>query len=63
MSLVWGVRGFYYDRLVSTDNTVSDIRYTLMTTGHLQTGDVFINTASMPIQDKGLANMVKVSVA
>ena len=63
LSLVWGLRGFYYDRLVSTDNTISDIRYALTTTGHLETGDVFINTASMPIQDKGLANMVKVSVA
>ncbi|MCC2547975.1 pyruvate kinase [Hymenobacter sp. BT175] len=63
LSLIWGVRGFYYDRLVSTDNTVSDIKYVLTTTGHLQKGDVFINTASMPIQDKGLANMVKVSVA
>jgi pyruvate kinase len=63
LSLVWGVRCFYYDRLVSTDNTVSDIRYVLTATGHLQAGDVFINTASMPIQDKGQANMVKVSVA
>jgi pyruvate kinase len=63
LSLVWGVRGFYYDRLVSTDNTVSDIKYVLTTTGHLSPGDVFINTGSMPILDKGLANMVKVSVA
>jgi pyruvate kinase len=63
LSLVWGVRGFYYDRLVSTDNTVSDIKYILTTTGHLSPGDVFINTGSMPIQDKGIANMVKVSVA
>jgi pyruvate kinase len=63
LSLVWGVRGFYYDRLVSTDNTVSDIKYVLTTTGHLAPGDVFINTGSMPILDKGLANMVKVSVA
>ena len=63
LSLVWGVRGFYYDRLVSTDSTISDIRYVLTTTGHLQAGDVFINTGAMPIQDKGKANMVKVSVA
>lgn len=62
LSLVWGVRGFYYDRFNSTDSTVADIRYVLTTTGHLQVGDVFINTASMPIQDKGRANMVKVNV-
>ncbi|QDA59389.1 pyruvate kinase [Hymenobacter jejuensis] len=63
LSLVWGVRGFYYDRFVSTDNTVSDLKYVLTTTGNLQKGDVFINTASMPINEKGKANMVKVSVA
>ena len=62
LSLVWGVRSFYYDRLVSTDSTVADIRYVLTTTGHLEAGDVFINTGSMPIQDKGKANMVKVSI-
>ncbi|GAB3228305.1 pyruvate kinase [Hymenobacter seoulensis] len=63
LSLIWGVRGFYYDRMVSTDSTVSDIKYALTTTGHLQKGDVFINTASMPINEKGKTNMVKVSVA
>ena len=63
LSLVWGVRSFYYDRLISTDSSVSDLRYVLTATGHLEPGDVFINTASMPIQDRGRANMVKVSVA
>jgi pyruvate kinase len=63
LSLVWGVRAFYYDRMVSTDNTVSDIKYVLTTTGNLKPGDVFINTASMPINEKGKTNMVKVSVA
>ncbi|MCB2379673.1 pyruvate kinase [Hymenobacter sp. BT635] len=63
LSLIWGVRGFYYDRMLSTDGTVSDIKYILTTTGHLNKGDVFINTASMPINEKGKTNMVKVSVA
>ena len=63
LSLVWGVRTFYYDRMMSTDATVSDIKFALTATGHLQRGDVFINTASMPINEKGKTNMVKVSVA
>jgi pyruvate kinase len=63
LSLIWGVRSFYYDRMVSTDSTVSDIKYVLTTTGHLHKGDIFINTASMPINEKGKTNMVKVSVA
>ena len=63
LSLIWGVRGFYYDRMVSTDGTVADIKYILTTTGHLAKGDIFINTASMPIGEKGKTNMIKVSVA
>ncbi|MDO7874069.1 pyruvate kinase [Hymenobacter sp. ASUV-10] len=63
ISLSWGVRGFYYDRRISTDSTISDLAYVLTTTGHLQKGDVFINTASMPINEKGRTNMMKVSVA
>ncbi|WP_188815391.1 pyruvate kinase [Hymenobacter cavernae] len=63
LSLVWGVRAFYYDRMLSTDSTISDIRYALTAAGHLQKGDVFINTASMPINEKGKTNMVKVSIA
>jgi pyruvate kinase len=63
LSLVWGVRCFYYDRFNSTDSTIADLRYVLTTTGHLNKGDVFINTATLPITDRGRANMVKVSVA
>ncbi|MBC6611597.1 pyruvate kinase [Hymenobacter sp. BT507] len=63
LSLVWGVRAFYYDRMNSTDSTIDDLKNILTTTGHLQKGDVFINTASMPITEKGKTNMVKVSVA
>jgi pyruvate kinase len=63
ISLSWGVRGFYYDRRISTDSTISDLAYVLTTTGHLQKGDVFINTASMPINERGRTNMMKVSVA
>ena len=63
LSLVWGVRCYYYDRFISTDSTIADLRSVLTTTGHLNKGDVFINTATLPITDKGRANMVKVSVA
>jgi pyruvate kinase len=63
LSLVWGVRCFYYDRFNSTDSTISDIKNVLLTTGNLKEGNVFITTGSMPISDRGRANMVKVSVA
>jgi pyruvate kinase len=63
LNLVWGVRGFYYDKFESTDNTIADIKETLLQEGHLQKGDVFINTASMPINEQKRTNMIKLSVA
>ena len=63
LSLIWGVRGFYYDKFVSTDHTIEDIKYRLRKEGHLEEDELLINIASMPIAKKGMANMLKVSVA
>ncbi|TPE40639.1 pyruvate kinase [Pontibacter mangrovi] len=63
LNLVWGVRGFYYDKLVSTDQTINDIKQTLLDGAYLKKGDVFINTASMPINEQKRTNMIKLSVA
>ncbi|GAA4440444.1 pyruvate kinase [Pontibacter saemangeumensis] len=63
LNLVWGVRGFYYDKFESTDATINDIKQTLLDGGYLQKGDVFINTASMPINEQKRTNMIKLSIA
>ncbi len=62
MSLVWGVRAYYYESQVSTDATFEDIENTLKNDGHVVSGDVIINTASMPLKQKGKTNMLKVHV-
>lgn len=61
MSLVWGVKTFYYDKMVSTDHTIADIKYLLKKQGYVKEGDLIINTASMPIEEKGNTNMLKLS--
>jgi pyruvate kinase len=61
MALVWGVRTIYYDKMVSTDHTIADIMYILKKEGFVKEGDLIINTASMPIEDKGNTNMLKLS--
>jgi pyruvate kinase len=60
MSLVWGVRAYLYSNQISTDATFTDIENTLKKDGHVKTGDVIINTASMPLKVKGKTNMLKV---
>ncbi|MCE9538606.1 MAG: pyruvate kinase [Bacteroidetes bacterium] len=62
LSLVWGVKGFYYDKDISTDHTIADIKFILKKTGFVQSKDFIINIASVPLSEKGRSNMVKLSV-
>ena len=61
LSLVWGVKAFFYDKYVSTDHTIADIKYILKKEGFVDTKDLVINIASVPIAEKGQANMMKLS--
>lgn len=61
LSLVWGVDVFYYDKFVSTDHTISDIKEILKKENRVGVKDVVINLTSMPISEKGQTNMMKLS--
>lgn len=61
LNLVWGVRAFYYDKHISTDHTIADIKYLLKKEGLLTQGDLVINVASIPLEDRGSSNMLKLS--
>lgn len=61
LSLVWGVRGFYYDKYESTDQTISDLKHYIKEKGFVKTDDLVINLASMPMNEKGRTNMLKLS--
>ena len=61
LSLVWGVRGFFYDKMVSTDHTISDIKNILKNAGMIKSGDLMINVASIPMHEFGKSNMIKLS--
>ncbi len=61
LNLVWGVRGFYYDKNISTDHTIADIKFILKKSGEVKTGDLIINIASIPLSEMGKSNMIKLS--
>jgi len=63
LNLVWGVRSYYYDNMESTDATFADIEKVLREKGCLKKGEVFINTASMPIQARFRTNSLKIAIA
>lgn len=62
MNLVWGVKTFYYDNHDNIDLTLEQIEKQLVDDGHLKSGDLFVNTASMPQHWQGHTNMMKVSI-
>lgn len=52
LSLLWGVKAFHYDKFVSTDETIEDVNKIACDKGYLQTGDMHISLAAMPIKRK-----------
>ena len=60
VSLYWGVCGYYYDGLESTDQTMMDITTQLRNDGLVEDGDFIIQLASMPILKKGTTNTMRI---
>ncbi|MDD3003761.1 pyruvate kinase [Flavobacterium sp.] len=61
LNLLWGVKSFYYDKFVSTDDTVTDVNKIAQEKGFVEKGDFLINLAAMPVTDKGMVNTLRVS--
>ena len=60
VSLYWGVCGYYYDGLESTDQTMMDITKQLRNDALVEDGDFIIQLASMPILKKGTTNTMRI---
>ena len=61
LSLVWGVRCFYYNKFASTDETMSDIQKIIKDKNLLKKKDTVVMIASMPIKLKGMTNTIRIS--
>ncbi|MFM7637288.1 MAG: pyruvate kinase [Crocinitomicaceae bacterium] len=61
LNLVWGVKALFYNKRISTDHTIADIKYIMKSEGYLDIGDLVINIASIPLEDLGSSNMLKLS--
>ena len=61
LNLLWGVKSFYYEKFVSTDDTVTDINDIAKKNHFVSKGDMIINLAAMPVTDKGMVNTLRVS--
>lgn len=61
LNLVWNVRVFYYDKMDSTDRTMTDVLNILKEKELIKVGDLAVHTASMPIMSKSRTNALKIS--
>ena len=61
LNLLWGVKAFFYDKFVSTDETIEDVNAIACKKGYIETGDMIISLAAMPIKDKGMVNTLRVT--
>ena len=61
LSLLWGVKAFFYDGTESTDRTVEEINKIAVENNYLQKNDNVINLTSMPIDKKGMVNTLRIS--
>lgn len=61
MSLVWGVRAFYYDEHDTMDEAIRHSIEFLKKTGNISENDVVVHVGSTPFEEKGPTNMVKIS--
>lgn len=64
LGLYWGVQVLPYtpDSTNTIEQTVEEIKQVLMERNSLQSGDIFINTLSMPLSQQNKTNTVKLSV-
>lgn len=61
LSLVWGVKAFHYEGGKTTDQTVLDTKNILKKYKYVKKGDMVLNIASMPAEEMGMTNMMKLS--
>ena len=61
LNLLWGVKAFFYDENLSTDDTVIDINRIAKEKEFVTSGDIVINLTSMPVEARGMVNTLRVS--
>jgi len=61
LNLLWGVKSIYYDKFVSTDQTIEDLNNLAHERGYLNEGDFAVNITSMPVKERGMANTMRIT--
>jgi pyruvate kinase len=62
LNLLWGVKAYFYDENLSTDDTVVDINRIAKEKNFVASGDIIINLTAMPVEERGMVNTLRVSL-
>lgn len=62
LSLVWGVRPYFYDKFTSTDETIYDVTMILKDSNAVKLGDYLVHTGSMPLHRRFRTNFLKITL-
>ncbi|HEX5742296.1 MAG TPA: pyruvate kinase [Flavobacteriaceae bacterium] len=61
LSLLWGVKAFYNDKMLEIDETIKEINKFLIDRKYVTHGDFIISLTSMPTEATGMTNTIRVS--
>ncbi len=61
LNLLWGVKAFYYDRDVTTNESVVDLNKQTLEMKYAEKDDFVINLSAMPVKDRGMVNTMRIS--
>ena len=61
LSLVWGVRAYYYSEFAHINEYIDYSTEFLLSKNYIKKGDLVVHVGSMPVKEKGITNMVKLS--
>lgn len=61
LSLVWGVRAYYFEAFSNINEYIDYSIEFLLNQGYIKKGDLVVHVGSMPIKEKGITNMLKLS--
>lgn len=61
LNLLWGVKSYYYNKRITTDDTILDINLIAKDKGYLEKGDFVVNLTAMPLHEKGKVNTLRIT--
>lgn len=62
LNLVWGIRGYFYNKYENTDVNINDVKEFIIREQIVERGDHVIHVFSTPLHERGRTNTIKLNV-